>query len=219
MAPIDSSPPSAPEAGTLSRRERRKLEIRYRILEAAIALFDAQGIRDTKVSEISDRADVAHKTFFNHFPTKQHLLRALAEDSLRSLLVDIEDLRKDGSSTRERIAIFFETFAENGESAGPMHRELVTELVHALHDTREESEMVTRLHESFAEMMRDGVASGELASVHDAETLAEVVLGTFYSLIFSWAHREGYPLRERARAAAAFLADALTNPSAEEPRA
>ena len=50
-----------------SRRERRKLEVRERIVEAAIALFDEQGFEATKVADICERADVANKTFFNHF--------------------------------------------------------------------------------------------------------------------------------------------------------
>jgi AcrR family transcriptional regulator len=193
----------------LSRRERRKLEVRYRILEAAVSLFNERGIRETKVSEISERADVAHKTFFNHFPSKQHLLRALAEDALRQILVDIEEVRKQGRTTRERIELFFSSLADNAGEAGPMHRELITELVHALHDSQEESELVRRLHDSFAEIVADGVEAGELRASHDVETLTDVVLGTYYSLIFNWAHRDGFPLRERATAAASFLASAL----------
>jgi len=199
----------------LSRRQRRKLEVRYRILEAAIALFDTQGIRETKVSEISTRADVAQKTFFNHFPTKQHLLRALAEDALRQMLVDVEDVRKQGRTTEERIELFFSSLAVHAGEAGPMHRELITELVHALHDSQEESELVRRLHDAFAEIVSDGELAGELRPGHDVETLTDVVLGTFYSLIFNWAHRDDFPLRERAMAAARFLAAAL---GPEEPR-
>ena len=58
----------------LTRRERRKLEVRGRIVEAARDLFRAQGFSATRVTEICDRADVAEKTFFNHFPTKQRVL-------------------------------------------------------------------------------------------------------------------------------------------------
>ena len=199
-------PPASPD---LSRRERRKLEVRDRILAAAGALFDERGVGDTKLSEISDRADVAHKTFFNHFPTRQHLLRALAEDALQRMFVDLEDVRKRGRSTRERIELFFASLAEHAERAGPMHRELVSELVHALHDSPEESQLVRRLHDAFAAIVQDGVAAGDLPARHSVETVTDVVLGSFYSLIFGWAHREGFPLRARSLAAASFLVGAL----------
>jgi len=71
----DAPPREGPEIG---RRERRKLEVRGRILAASVELFDKKGIEDTKVLEICERADVAHKTFFNHFPSKRHLLRVIA---------------------------------------------------------------------------------------------------------------------------------------------
>ncbi len=56
------------DAPELTRRERRKREVRGRILAAAVGLFDERGFGATKVAEICERADVAHKTFFNHFP-------------------------------------------------------------------------------------------------------------------------------------------------------
>ena len=34
-------------------------------------------------------------------------------------------------------------------------------------------------------------------------------MGAYYVLMFNWAHLEGYPLQRQAKAAAAFLADAL----------
>ena len=69
---------AAPSSGA-TRRERRKHELRERILEASRELFDAQGVATTTVAEICERADVAQKTFFNHFETKPQLLREIAE--------------------------------------------------------------------------------------------------------------------------------------------
>ena len=87
-------------AADLTRRERRKLELRGRMLEAAIRLFDERGVAATKVADICARADVAQKTFFNHFASKAQLLRALAEAASQQLLEEIEAARKDGRSTR-----------------------------------------------------------------------------------------------------------------------
>ena len=117
MAAVSSSPEIRTLPGESSRRERRKLEMRNRILEAAFELFDTKGVEATKVTEICDRADVAHKTFFNHFPTKQHVLREIALGGLGRLLEDIEDARKQPGSTRERIRHFFTRLADNAEEA------------------------------------------------------------------------------------------------------
>ncbi|MBW2386569.1 MAG: helix-turn-helix transcriptional regulator [Deltaproteobacteria bacterium] len=81
------------ETPDLGRRERRKLEVRNRILEAGSQLFESQGIDATRVQEVCALADVAHKTFFNHFPSKRHLLREIAQAGVDQLLLDIEEVR------------------------------------------------------------------------------------------------------------------------------
>ena len=63
---------------TLSRRERKKLQTRQRLLEAALSLFHEKGYSATTVEEIASKADVAKGTFFNHFPSKEALLHELA---------------------------------------------------------------------------------------------------------------------------------------------
>ena len=71
--------------GNVNRHERRKLEVREKILAAAFDLFLAQGAAATTIEEICERADVANRTFFNHFATRQDMIRALAERRLVNL--------------------------------------------------------------------------------------------------------------------------------------
>jgi len=191
------------------RRERRKQEVRKRIVEAGLALFDAHGFAATKVSDICRRADVVNKTFFNHFPTKQHLLREVAEQSLETLLTDIAQARKRLGSTRERLAWFFRRIAENVDAAGPMRRELVTEMIHVSHGENAGSEQARQIHEAFATMIEEGRQSGDVDISHTCEAQTEIVVGTFYALMFGWANVAGYPLRKRAQEAAFLLGDAL----------
>lgn len=193
-----------------SRRERRKLEVRNRILTSAVELFDANGVQTTTVAEICERADVAQKTFFNHFPARRALLREIAEDGLSTLLEDIEAARKQPGSTRDRLLHFFSQVAENAENAGAMRRELLTEIIHAAHESASESEQARLLHDAFGAIVRDGVAAGDVGLRHDEDTLTELLIGAFYVLMLNFANLEGYPLRERATATARLLGDALT---------
>jgi AcrR family transcriptional regulator len=199
-----------------SRRERRKLALRARILETAGGLFADHGFHETRVAEICDRADIAQKTFFNHFPTKLHLLREIASCGIQQLLVEIEGIRKADLATRKRLHRLFDTVAEHISEAGPKNRELVTELVHAISgDADERSDQVRRLHAAFASVVEVGVAQGDVTRRHDIQTLTELILGAYYVLIFNYANLEDFPVRERAHAAARALADALA-PHPEE---
>lgn len=208
----------ATDPADLTRRERRKLEVHNRILEAAVELFEERGFEATKVVEVCERADIAHKTFFNHFPSKQHLLRELSLVSLEQLLVDLEEARKNASSTRERIGLFFENLAQRASDAGPMHRELLTELIHVVHETGTESEQALKLHDAFGAIVRDGLEAGDVAPGHDPETLIEMLMGAFYVLMFNWANLDGYAIQKRAAPMARLLGDALSG-SAGVPRA
>jgi AcrR family transcriptional regulator len=193
------------------RRERRKLEVRTRIIDAALTLFDQRGFDDTKVSEICDRADVVTKTFFNHFPTKQHLLREIAGQQLATLFADIELVRTHAGPTRDKLLQFFQRIADNIDAAGPMRRDLVTEIISAAHGEAG-SEQSRRLHAAFAALVRDGRRAGDVLDTHPVEAQAELVLGSFYALMLSWSHDAGYPLRRHALAAARVLGDALCGP-------
>jgi len=124
-------------------------------------------------------------------------------------LVDIEAVRKLPLSTGERIRRFFEQVADNAVEAGPMHRELLTEMVHTAHEAGNEGEQARQLHDAFGAIVADGLASGDLTRAHSADTLTEMLMGAFYVLMFNWANLDGYPLREQALATAAFLADSM----------
>jgi len=66
----------------LSRRERKKDETRTRIFRAAVGLFREKGFEETTIDDITERADVAKRTFFNYFPKKEAVLGYLSEEQL-----------------------------------------------------------------------------------------------------------------------------------------
>ena len=68
-----------------SRRERRGLEIRERLARAALELFAKRGFAETTVEDITNAADVGKGTFFNYFPSKEHIFLAFAEMQIARL--------------------------------------------------------------------------------------------------------------------------------------
>jgi len=193
----------------LDGRQRRKLALRARILEVARELFATRGFRTTTVAEICNSTDIANKTFFNHFPSKQDLLRELAQESLEGLFGLIDQVRAEEPTLRGRLRLLLSRLAERMAEAGPMHRETVTENIHILNESSEKSEHARRLTEAFGAIVRDGLEAGEVTRGHDAQTLTEMILGAYYVLMFNYANLDDFPIRAQAAAVADFLADAL----------
>jgi AcrR family transcriptional regulator len=221
MAPQETSNPVetlGEIVPAMSRRERRKLEMRARILETARERFAEQGFQETRIADICERADIAQKTFFNHFPTKLDLLREIAHAGIEELMSEIEAARKADLSTCERIHRFFDTVTAHISGAGPKNRDLLVELVHLISgDAAERSDSVRRLHAAFRGIVEDGLALGDVTRRHDPQALTELILGSYYVLIFNYANLDDFPIRERGHAAARILADALA-PHQEEHR-
>lgn len=70
-----------------SLRDRKKDATRQAIEDAAWALFTEQGFDATTVHQIADRANVAPRTFFRYYPSKE----AVLYPELDELLVDMRE--------------------------------------------------------------------------------------------------------------------------------
>lgn len=55
----------------MTLRERKKARTRERLMEEALRLFEAQGYESTTVDQITEAAEVARRTFFRYFPSKE----------------------------------------------------------------------------------------------------------------------------------------------------
>lgn len=112
------------------RRERKKLERRRRIEAAAIDLFEAAGYEGTTIDEIAASADIAPRTFFYYFTTKEDVVladyserldtivevlarRPLAESPWTALRAAFTIVAADYTSRRDELIRRFAIMAES----------------------------------------------------------------------------------------------------------
>ncbi|HVN52638.1 MAG TPA: TetR/AcrR family transcriptional regulator [Acidimicrobiales bacterium] len=62
--------------------EEHKRAVRRRILEAARSCLERNGYQEVTTRELVAEAGVSTGTFYNYFPSKEHLYAGLAEDAL-----------------------------------------------------------------------------------------------------------------------------------------
>src|ERR1035437_6839672 len=93
---LESSERSAPFLPLGSRRARRSAATRESLFRAALDLFAAKGFTETTVEDITEAADVGKGTFFNYFPSKDHILLAFGEMQLAKLESAVAEARGSG---------------------------------------------------------------------------------------------------------------------------
>jgi AcrR family transcriptional regulator len=87
---------------------------RERLLDTAYELFSRRGIRDVGIDEVIDRAGVAKRTLYRHFPSKDDLVLAFLERrEQRWTLGWVEaEARRRGSTPVAQLLAIFDTFDE-----------------------------------------------------------------------------------------------------------
>jgi AcrR family transcriptional regulator len=75
----------APRSYNLGERARTAAATRERVVDAAAALFQEQGVTSTTLQAIADRADVSRGTILHHFGGSAGLVDAFAERVLVTL--------------------------------------------------------------------------------------------------------------------------------------
>src|ERR1017187_106622 len=63
-----------------SRRERKKIAVRFQILSTAIDLFSRRGLNGATIDETAGAADVGKGTIYNYFATKEDIVVAFMAD-------------------------------------------------------------------------------------------------------------------------------------------
>ena len=195
-------------AVTSNRRDRRKRETRDRIMKAARSLFAEQGYDGTKLTDICEKADIAHQTFFNHFPGKRDLMSELARVGIDNLVASVEAAQCKGDSTRERLQLFYEGFTRAALALGPKSREFMAVGIRATQEIHDEAQS-RRVHDAFGALVQQGLDEGDVTRRYELSTLVELVVGTHYVLMSDWTLQPDLDVEKRARQISALLGDAI----------
>ncbi len=208
----DMSSPDPVEAP--NRFERRRQQNRAALLDAAIVLFQEFGVRGTKVEDICARADVAPRTFFNHFETREHLYEAIAQQ--RALqFADIVDAATAGQGELlERLHTLFVGIGDYLD-ARPVYSELVRLMLGLGVDGQSEVMRTRALGQAALRFVEDGVARGQITSRHAPDVLADIVIGSLYTAIINWSASDEYKLASNLDSTARALVDLLGRRSDE----
>jgi AcrR family transcriptional regulator len=180
----------------IGRREKRKIEIRGRIEDAAYLLFKTQGIEDTSIEQICEEADVARRTFYGYFPNKHALLGGLGVSRLYSQSEPmLQQLMSNFSTTKARLEAMIDYIESNFAGYEDVDRHLILLAPTTLaNNTEQQREIGNSAIASFTRLILAGQESGDARTEFSPEILASMIVGTLNTLTTSWAIDSDYPI-------------------------
>lgn len=169
------------------RRARRRVETRARILRAAWGLFARQGFFATTVEQITEAADVGKGTFFNYFPSKEHVLAGFGEMQVGKIRAAGEDFRGRRQPVRPALERLIRDLAEEPSRSPALVRSLLmanlaSEPVRQL--WRRNLERGRRL---LARLLAEGQRRGEIRADRRPLELARQFQQTYFGVLILWA--------------------------------
>lgn len=198
------------------RRERRRLETRERIFRAALDLFAERGFMETTVEDITEAADVGKGTFFNYFPTKEHVLATYGAERVAAVGRALEEAKKGERPVMDVLRDLAEGIAGQAAESPALIR-----AIYAAHAscTAVRDELQTRMHAArrvLAQVLRLGQERGEVRRDVSAMVLARLIQTVFHGVMGSWALNPAGTLRGTAEEIWNLLAPGLRSHAAGE---
>ena len=168
------------------RRQRRSAEIRERLFRSALRLFAQKGFAATTVEDITYAADVGKGTFFNYFPSKDHILLAFGEMQLAKLEVSIESTELGRVPLPEfLLQLAMRLSEEPGRNPGILP--VILQINLSSSPVRKTmGEIHARAHALLARMIEFGQGRGEIRVDATAAELAHVFRQTMMGTLLVW---------------------------------
>jgi AcrR family transcriptional regulator len=204
----------ATHLGPAGRRERHRVELRERLFRAALQLFAGKGFEETTVEDITNAADVGKGTFFNYFPSKDHILIAFGEMQLGKLRTLVEEARRTSEPIPQILRKISQRMTEEpGRNPEILRMILLANLsgkgIRAA--MREVQEAARGLHQQLIEI---GQQRGEIRTDRPAEEIAHTFRQMVFGTLLLWSLCGDVPLKERIDSAFELLWGGIAAPRA-----
>jgi len=178
-------------------RDAKKAQVRQALYDAAIALFHTEGYDAASVAAICKAAGVAKGTFFNHFPTKAHILA----DWYAAMMAQVEPAPMPDADVAERLLALAQAAITLASSDRVLWRAKHAHAPQSPDIQAIEAEADARFCAQTLAILTEAIHSGALRTDLDAGALADLYLGLVTGTIREWLNTgERFDLGERLKA-------------------
>lgn len=209
------SPAHLPPKQRVSRRERHRTEMRERIFRAALELFAQRGYLETTVENITEAADVGKGTFFNYFPTKEHVLAHYGEERVQEIERSLERARSGKETILAVLKDLATDLAGQSSESPDLLRSVFAANLSCAPVRAELQKRIQRARELLGEIFALGQKGGEIRRDLSPSELARLIRLIFMGVTIAWALNPDAPLRGTAEDVWELLSPSLQPSSAQ----
>jgi AcrR family transcriptional regulator len=187
------------------RRQRRSADTRERLFRAALKLFADKGFTETTVEDITNAADVGKGTFFNYFPSKEHILIAFSDMQLSKLQTTVDEMREKAEPMRSFFRSMTLRMTEEPAKAPDVVRAILQANLSSSSVRSVMRERNTRAEGLLTQLVQIGQERGEFRRDLPALELAQVFRQTVFGTLLMWSVYGDASLAERIEQAMEIL--------------
>lgn len=205
---------------TGGRRERHRTQTRERLFRAALRLFEERGYLETTVEAITDAADVGKGTFFNYFPTKEHVLATFGDERIAVIERAAQEARRTKNHVLPVIKNLATYLAGLSSESPALIRSIYAANASCASARVEMQKRIRAARRLMTEMFAIAQRRGEIRRDLSAAHLARLTQLVFHGVTLVWALSPDSGLLETTEAVWDLIAPALamSGTHAQKPR-
>ena len=193
---------------TGGRRERQKQEVRGRIHQSAIQLLEEKGFEAMMVDELCEQANVARKTFYNYYSSKDELMQALSQSLFYAETANMIDMALENhSSVAQRLCFVFRSIGDALSQYEALERILLQyTLQNISFEDGRASQQLAQVNQAFERLFAQGE---EYQLPVSKQLMTEMAVGMTFSMVLNWVNNVDYDLDSRIDELSQFLLKTL----------
>lgn len=177
-----------------SRRSRHAADTRVRLYRCALRLFAERGYFATTIEDITEAADLGKGTFFNYFPSKEHVLSTFGDQRLAFFEHALDQVRSGKSSVLQTLTDAVTALSALDQAEAGLLRSIFA--AHACSDSvrTHYRERITRCQRIISTILVIGQNNGDVRTDRGARQMARIMQQAMLGVTMAWAMNPEEPL-------------------------
>jgi TetR/AcrR family fatty acid metabolism transcriptional regulator len=181
-----------------NKSDKRTIDKRMVILDAALRTFVKRGYPETKVAEIASEAGVAEGTIYNYFPSKEDLLLALFDEKWNAIIHEVKSKINRLDDPNKKLKAIFSSvvrmFRKNRQLAEIFMIDIKQSSIFLNNYT------INRIVE-FLDLIEDILEEGKRKGIYrkdlDSRVAKMIIFGAAQGILLSWVLSESTAVKNK----------------------